>query len=242
MTHLVYLRAARARRQDLQFLALLDIFKSSWWRRCWVIQELVVSKLPKIVWGKCALSWYNFKTIPHVLHFASRLLACEIRSGNPNIKPVHTEFARSMFTQSANDMRILLAVWNYWQMTLRDALCITRTLESTDARDRVFSVGIVKKECDIQPDYQSSTKPEKVYHTATIRTILCDQSLNILFDREPRSSFIDHPLPSWVPDMSKPLQGVGLPAGIFNSNFAPPQTCKETTTWPSLQMMNQNES
>jgi hypothetical protein len=201
--------------------ALLEIFEVSWWQRCWVVQELVTSSSPTVVWGKANDTWFIFKTVPHVLQIACKLLHLEIRRQNPAVKPAHVRFAANMYNQNANNMRILRAVWKFTGGTeLRHALTIARELNSTDARDRVFSfLGLLQRDYGITPDYRPSMTSERVFHEAVVKNIQVDSNLNILCDREPRSSSTDTKGPSWVPDFSRPLARRGFVDWHFQQDF-----------------------
>lgn len=96
-------------------------------------------------------------------------------------------------------------VWWDSSLTLRQVLTSSRQLKSTDPRDKIYGIlSMVSEAYHITPDYRASMTPNRLFLLATIRSILVDDSLDILSDGQEtnRSYSSQRALPSWVPDFS----------------------------------------
>jgi hypothetical protein len=176
------------------WMALGKLMERPWFRRTWVIQEVVLSARCEVICGGRNISW------DELVHAVSQIMLYEIRH----------------FTAPTGDIGYFRAGDSGWLTVgvLKDitdrlpSLNLSWTLRSlplfyaTDPRDKIFGVlGIIKdaKELQVRVDYNVSIS--KLYLGVTRSIIEKERSLSLLAmagvgwpTRTPRI------FPSWVPD------------------------------------------
>ncbi|KAH8589519.1 heterokaryon incompatibility protein-domain-containing protein, partial [Bisporella sp. PMI_857] len=133
-----------------EFIALTELMDSPWWRRVWVVQELIVSRDAIVLLGSATLPW---STVIHGILAAAADL------------PTTIFFYERL--RNHRNMPGALALWIYTALHL---LTRFKNFRATDPRDKVYGLlGIVNSYLDplgIMPDYRWTL--EKCYiHTAT---------------------------------------------------------------------------
>lgn len=172
---------------------LMSIFQRSWWKRVWVIQEVVCSNSILLLCGHKAIEWERFKAATVSIHHYLR--------GPQHIESEIPGFgAEPGFNSLLLMENLRLAKKNIEVRSLMQLLCMTRGREATDARDKVYALLGIGGDIPpiIQPDYSKST--EHVYAAVAKSYIQRSHALSIMrLCQNPRRV---PDLPSWAPDWS----------------------------------------
>ena len=202
--------------------AFFEIFERSWWRRAWVVQEVVVSGKVILNCGMDFITWEDLSLA---------------------LKPWYLISARVWEAPTGQDSELtimLIACWELFSVIhvfrrapepfpLRVYLSLLRNSLASDARDKVYSVlGMLderqRKAYVVVPNYASNNSKAELY-TAIAEGILdTDADLQLFSDVCRPKSVVN--LPSWVPDWSQP------PHGPWQSYFV----CFEAGSGHSVQM------
>jgi hypothetical protein len=173
-------------------MALITLLEHDWFERIWIVQEVVVSNLPRVIQGNQEVFWEDFAVALIVLwdlkltHFASARV-------ERSLKSVHCiEGLRQLFRQGEVTELKILAQW------FRDS-------KSTDPRDKVYAlVGIAGTVSETDRPSLSPFSYERSVSDAfrlwTIYTLRTDKSLEILSTVNTAKSYRSSITYSWVPD------------------------------------------
>jgi hypothetical protein len=181
---------------DPSWRELKALFAKSWFRRMWIIQEVVLSrKKPLLVYGSRVRNWEHVLwTSFWIRQRASTLVADVI--GTENISPL-------------NNLFLIWATVKSWG--LQDLLLGTQYSRSTDPRDKIFSLLSIAAETQgkatlpalLVPNYEKEF--ERVYRDVTYYLISTSRNL-LLFsligeNENPTLACRQDSatLPSWVP-------------------------------------------
>ncbi|KAH7364781.1 heterokaryon incompatibility protein-domain-containing protein [Rhexocercosporidium sp. MPI-PUGE-AT-0058] len=196
---------------DLSALAALQ--GRTWWRRIWVVQELILSKTPIMRCGDKILLVTAFERLSTLYHRIRKAMA----GGRQNHLVI---FPLNPFSPILSD----LAYWRA-RTRLHDGgtllpfmMQMTDELESSDPRDKIYGLLGMCPRCDtlaIIPDYSKSVA--EVFAQVTTHSI--SQWANLV----PLQAYHDikrsiHNLPLWVPDYS----GRNLRPPRYHSFVFPP--------------------
>lgn len=174
---------------------LSDIFLRSWWKRIWIVQQVVAARELVVYCGRCRLPW----------NFVAKVCR-EIRRNEFSLDG-NSQYLRS----SGYRNFIELNDFRRGRMSLTKCLQRTRDYEATDMRDKLYALIGVASDIspeDIVPDYTKSTRNvflDLVHFLVTRR-----RSLNIISSgRHLRPASMTSPgsqpqsgdeTPSWLPD------------------------------------------
>ncbi len=203
-----------------RWLALANFLDRPWWRRAWVIQEVVAAREVTIVMGsgqrqpdKVGIPWkaFNTHTSGYILQWEN--LTAVIKhlqvwgflywlditgDGSPCDLPIYPAAIESIQRVEALKPARLDDRPNF-----QDNLLLTIGADAKDPRDKVFAIGSMSYGSlteELVPNYEFST--EDVYVNATRHLLMRDRYLmtmhmaGIGWHRKIKS------LPSWVPDYS----------------------------------------
>jgi hypothetical protein len=163
-----------------------DIATRPFWTRMWIVQEVVLSRNPIIMFGDNEVPWDSFADSSWILDQVVRDIFPEISTelhGLANMKTIQT--IREIYKLG-------------FQVSLCDLLACLRGTRSTDPKDMVYGLlGLVKT--PIIADYNASTTTT-VYVNVVEHSITEDRSLDVITIRRAPSSL--NGLPSWAPDWS----------------------------------------
>ena len=169
------------------FVHLLD---RPYFRRCWVLQEICVSKHIDFWCGNFYFGGLNLRVLVELMIKVAM---------HPQEKPHPPAIG-----QGAKDMFMLRGSWEAnGHLNLHIILDASTHLEATDRRDRIFAMlGLVN--CppgdQIQPDYN---KPAQDVFKEVTRTLMTREdgvdSLSLILSR-PKNHGVENGLPSWVSD------------------------------------------
>jgi hypothetical protein len=190
--------------------------KQPWWRRAWILQEVVVAKEVKVVFGSVACDWSDFIAPFLLLQTASddliNLPAISKIFGNPGDSGVPAATARAMLpmldyqgvdTNALRQRRVLGD-----QFKLLDLLCVQRKAQSSKSVDKIYSlVGMLSTEqrAALRPDY--ILQNWKVFQHVAKFLVESTGRLDFLcMVRRLRPDRRRQDLSSWTPDWGTELQ------------------------------------
>lgn len=175
--------------------ALRNLLQRTWFTRAWVLQEVVASKQCNVICGKRTISWETLTA------------ACTCLRERQDI-PLFQQSVRKADYMTVLSASLAKDCGPEERPPLIEILTASRSLESSDSRDKIYSLlGIIQhkgKTSDesqpttIIPDY---TIPVKKLFTEVARlAILQTKTLEILSHVGRRPNQKADELPAWVPD------------------------------------------
>lgn len=187
-----------------RLLALKTLLRNRWFRRMWVIQEVVVAKDVNIVYGGETFVWKELVQVSKAISSSHEFLAVLQGTADAGMTECDTDL---MFNcELTNNIRAFYAASNPWPLSL--ALDTGRKFQATDPRDMVFAAlgfTIEATNLSLAPDYTKTA--EDVFINAA-RVLYSSQealafTLSLLLPCAgkglPRKLTN---MPSWVPDWS----------------------------------------
>jgi len=160
-----------------------SILTRPWFSRCWVIQEIATSKSITVICGKYQIDWNDLETV---------------QIARPGIDELCTLVSIRQRVNNANMTHLESLLWG------------TNTFQTTDARDRIFSLlGLISHDSDkssdsiignvhdtVRVDYSASIRD--VYMKATIHCMTDTSSAGILAASIGLQGTCFGVFPSWV--------------------------------------------
>ncbi|KAH6664533.1 heterokaryon incompatibility protein-domain-containing protein [Halenospora varia] len=178
------------------WLCVSALFDCSWFWRVWVIQEVVLANKAILIWGGNEILWRDIG-----------LAAAIIRTNDHKIvrrhgmRGIYNAYLMYRLSQSQDMMEPLV------NLSFLDLLQLTRQFDSTDPRDRVYSIlGLLTVDNSprsgasfIEPDYTISV--DELYGKVVMKIIHISGNLNVLSGVQNQQYWIDgdNPFVSWVP-------------------------------------------
>jgi hypothetical protein len=191
--------------------ALRDLLQRIWFTRAWVLQEVVASKQCDVMCGQRTISWETLTA------------ACACLRERQDI-PLFQQGVRKADYMTVLSASLRKDCGLEGRPTLIEILTATRSLESSDSRDKIYSLlGIVQhkgKTSDesqptaIIPDYTAPVR--KLFAEVARLAILQTKTLEILSHVGRRPTQEADALPAWVPDWRHEIPCLVL--GRMNSN------------------------
>jgi Heterokaryon incompatibility protein (HET) len=179
--------------------AVIWMFKNNWWRRIWVVQEVVVAQKVYLIQGHiCIAFWLLYELHQSILQHLKYFLGLEIFKGSNADGLMHVVHDASskfleilhLMTQSDGD--------RLPQFNLLETLNSLRSRSCSDDRDKIYAcLGMTKQSDIVTPDYRRSV--EDVYGSLTRKVIEDRKDLAVL-EYCVCSIHMDGDVPSWVPD------------------------------------------
>ena len=203
---------AGCHRTSSEWRALNRFLDRPWFKRIWVIQEVVCANKPTIFYGGHACGWY---TVAYFLfHLLQNGLAQTlVHQGMEQHRRVHSQPDGINFVPLINNFKQRagkIASGEYLvqgerrdPITLEDALLNTQHTMATDDRDKVLALIGLATDLDLtefDAGYQES--PQQLYTRTTLHILSSSSSLDILGAAGVGFSRKLSGLPSWVPDFS----------------------------------------
>ena len=183
------------------YQGLTKMLRKTWWRRTWVIQEVILASQDPIV--GCGHTWLKWNEVSKALmDFASSIMDGDrgwIRQ---------QDYTWDTDLLLINQFALLRKHWKDGSVLAKERLTFTEILtrtrghEATDARDQIFSIlGLLFDEDRVNvpaPNYDKSVS--QVYQETMVEIFKSNQNLEFLV-HAPEGRQIE--LPSWCPDFSK---------------------------------------
>ena len=186
---------------DPAWYSLRDFLSRPWYTRIWIIQESLHNNNMLMMCGKVAIPWEIFTQ-----------LSGAIEKGSYNLfPPISPNSERQV--GAMGKMAFLRLEFRRRPMSFLQLLEISRDMECSDPRDRVFALSSLLKHGKINPDYEQSAS--RVFTEAAC-TLLSSHGLMVLSYAGVNKNM---EVPSWVPDWSTPMVQIPVvQCRLFNSS------------------------
>ncbi|OGM45269.1 hypothetical protein ABOM_006437 [Aspergillus bombycis] len=208
--------------EDVMEALRLFLSAVSWWKRVWVIQEVVIASRIMILYGSMIAPWETFVKAANRVQENARK---EIPSLTPSDMKVLVEFSRRI--------RGIESIRNRWkspeQITLLQLLRQFSGRKATDPRDKVYALlGLAKDKPSVEPNYGAAELD--VLTDTTLDIISRSGSLDVLAGDFTMKD--NNALPSWIPDWSSPPDAF-IQSRIENVKYY--NACKGSPVYVQLQ-------
>ena len=177
--------------------ALVTFLQRPWFRRAWVVQEVVVASQTTIICGDWTLAW-------DVLASSITLI---LGSGLVPLLSIFPESEIGIQSTGSSNLGIIAGIryLRKLEMPVRLQYCLLtcRQFKATDSRDMVFAMlGMASDASDagLDPNYRLTA--QSVFTDSTRHLLTRDKSLDILHAAGTGFPRFLADLPSWVPDWS----------------------------------------
>ncbi|KAF5563670.1 heterokaryon incompatibility 6 OR allele [Fusarium phyllophilum] len=191
------------------WIEFCDVLSSPWWGRAWVFQEFMVSCRATFLYGQHSMEHEVMLTLMPDLCLSTLDILFEptkTRGTCVRKKLKHAKVTRTQVSRSISKVLSVFLAKNEWYQNydLKKLLVYTQNSQSSDERDRIYSmVGLANPGYAIIPDYSPENGFERVLVETTRRIIAFEDSLEVLsyLSRgDPPSNRCRKLLPSWVVD------------------------------------------
>ncbi|KAM6478082.1 HET-domain-containing protein [Trichoderma sp. SZMC 28011] len=190
------------------WFALIPVIQSSWFNRVWCIQELVLASNPLIVTRDSIISWDQFARA--VLELRTQFDTYRMKSQRHNNQSIENFYF-------LHDMRQKHKKKRSQRHNLLELLFLTRGFQATDPRDKLFALvglagDVLSSDWEVTPNYDLTVA--EVYHRFALWHLTRKRQFEIFsFGRGQGLSLSPElePLPSWVPDLTRPDFAAPLP-------------------------------
>ncbi|KAL6790975.1 HET domain-containing protein [Trichoderma sp. SZMC 28012] len=188
--------------------ALIPVVQSPWFNRVWCIQELVLASNPLIVTRDSMISWDQF---------ARAVLELRTQFDTYRMKTQHRDNQSIENFYFLHDMRQKHKKKRSQRHNLLELLFLTRGFQATDPRDKLFALvglagDVLSSDWEVTPNYDLTVA--EVYRRFALWHLTRKRQFEIFsFGRGqglPLSPELE-PLPSWVPDLTRPDFAAPLP-------------------------------
>lgn len=228
--------------------ALAALFQRQYFRRLWIVQEIILSGTVVAYCGGVEIPWRLFCITAEMLHYRQQKMGTEVSAkyvplgegGRGIEQPVlqllqwQDRFAYSPPEDKPRDVSLENLVFDTWHFL------------ATDPRDKIYGVyGLLNKKAQNERESGEKedealwradyTKPvEQVYAEATKQIILDAGELRIL------SAVLDHSwrkiesLPSWTPDYSVTWTNMMSAHSNAAGNLPAPSPLIDASSWDTL--------
>ena len=174
--------------------ALRKLLERSWFRRIWVVQELVCARKATIKCGTHSMKWETFLDVAERLHTAGIFVTPEERSVQDALLVLSNMRREMQRRNQRNRSHLELLLYSY-------RLCL-----ASDPRDKVFAlVGIAHGQIAAAYTPNYSREVPEVYRDLAIHLIIAERNPDFLLHCAHIGGCQASILPSWVPDWSQPL-------------------------------------
>jgi len=183
------------------FQAFAQVINVDWFRRIWVIQEVVFAKHAVVLLGSASIPWEVLSMAATVIEMHTECCKASL-STFPELARLIEDFTLKVGQISWTRLkrRILDSPES---IPLYDLLWQYRCHQATDPRDKIYALlGFLTEDArgELVPDYTLSKK--EVYKRAVLQDVRATKTLKIL--KGHRSVPAD--LPSWIYDWAAPME------------------------------------
>ncbi|KAG5772700.1 hypothetical protein H9Q72_001200 [Fusarium xylarioides] len=185
------------------------VLSSPWWGRAWVFQEFMVSCRATFLYGQHSMEHEVMLTLMPDLCLSTLDILFEpekTRGTCVRKKMKRAKITRDRVSRSISKVLSVFLAKNEWYQNydLKRLLVYTQNSQSSDERDRIYSmVGLANPGYAIIPDYSSENGFKRLLVETTRRIITFEDSLEVLSylgRGDPPSNSCRKLLPSWVVD------------------------------------------
>jgi hypothetical protein len=233
---------------DWKVAEALRLFMSCrWWRRMWIVQEVVVPKDIKLIYGRAtarweifhraATSWTQHSTVccinatqqisPECSKLLNRICRTIVSIGQVRKQYQHRRLS-PLPSQINVDIEPLVSL-----------LHLFRDREASDPRDKVYALLALLPDqaarAIIQPDYTISAS--EVFQKTALTIIQQSQSLSIIAADLGVQLKYRQGLPSWTPDWSAPGNSSDTFSGLYKAARETKADCAEVVEIDQRQLL-----
>ncbi|EMT62675.1 heterokaryon incompatibility protein-domain-containing protein [Fusarium oxysporum II5] len=194
------------------WIKFCDVLNSPWWGRAWVFQEFMVSSRATFLYGLQSMAYPEMLRLICDVCLATLEILFEPKKTRGTYAKKRLKRAQATRAQISHSISKVLSVflakkeW-YRKFDLKRLLVYTQNCQSSDERDRIYSmIGLAHPGYSIIPDYSSNNGIETLLVETMKRIITFEDSLDVLsyLSRgDSSSSGQGQLLPSWVVDWTK---------------------------------------
>ncbi|KAJ4403450.1 hypothetical protein N0V91_006502 [Didymella pomorum] len=187
------------------WMGLRDLMYSPWWGRCWVTQELIVSRTAVIMCGDEIMLWDQFRIAYGVVRAfvrAAWIHALARSRNDPNVER-ETKHLKSLIYNWQTHIDFMIDQHTEWrkesEIPMKELLQHARRAHSSDPRDRIYAfAGLAASDYGIIPNYEASNSVIDAHCHVMKQIVLRDGELEMLSLAQ---NHIELPpdLPSWTP-------------------------------------------
>lgn len=206
LNQLAHLRLDGSSESDKERMALIEALRrlmnppwTPWWKRIWVVQEIIMPGDATMLYGSVSAPWNIFEKAASSFEFHSSTCCAD----HANNLPRDLTGVLIDFSNKVHDIEELRSAHKSksQEMPLLKLLQKFRSREASDLRDKVYAlIGLVENGPNIVPNYFFNDR--QVYTKTTLEIIHSTKSYAILSTDAGRKFRND--LPSWVPDWAAP--------------------------------------
>ncbi|KUJ08181.1 HET-domain-containing protein [Mollisia scopiformis] len=191
--------------REPDFVALVTLFRRSYWWRIWVIQEVSSARTTTVYCGDEEIPWQQFDRVCDTLQESAEELS--------SLFYKHPSWVRSLTHGGPRGLQLSRFSPHLADPPLFELLLSHKGKLATDPKDKVYAlVGVSSSRNNFgEIDYSQS---ERDIFTHTARHIISmSQKLDVIVVKQHDDNQYD--LPSWVPDWTRPRKmqeavGIGL--------------------------------
>ena len=198
-------RPSKNHEYEAHWKAFLRLFSRPYWRRVWIIQEIVASRKVRVQCGSYSVIWENLIAAANSVPTASKRsrITTVTRVFTPNIEHM-------MGIVSMNALRGIVqeSKSKSEYVSLLNAMTRSNTALATILIDKVYALlAITKDGQDLIPHPDYTLSPEEICTTTTAAIITASADLDIICYAAPSHSMI---LPSWVPNWTERIFPIAM--------------------------------
>ena len=192
-----------------------------WFRRTWVVQEVLLSRLLKIMIGRTCYDWsamvQRLKQVDNWMN-KSHLVQMQYSLAQEFTAPAIDQSGATSAGKAAN-ARAEMVRFELPHCKLFDLLTETAGFQCADPRDRIFAlISMFSPPIGLTPDYSSSVS--QVYTALSVLLLEAGESQVLYTAGVLRWSHLrSNSMPSWVIDWRRPLRKGLLSAETRSNNW-----------------------
>ncbi|KAK5188869.1 hypothetical protein LTR72_010995 [Exophiala xenobiotica] len=203
------------------WVAFFSLLEKPWWRRCWVIQEVIVARKATINGGDMAVDFDDF-----VLFLVMALWSLRIRIPGEESNDRTVTLSRMLFTCMQQPYRIAGARVEFDVQTATP-MSLLRTFayaKASDSRDKVYStLSLLGREraqgFGLTPTYAPSNTTAAVFIQAAKACITSSEELEVFSETYGASPDSHFGLPSWVPDWTRTEENTNTKCNLIHKIY-----------------------
>ncbi|KAF4451273.1 hypothetical protein F53441_5694 [Fusarium austroafricanum] len=196
---------------------IVEIFQSGYWKRLWVVQELVSSRRAIIRWGDAEISWTLLGLATTLIRNNKRLMTMFSRIEKSKKSPgtFHgSQDARTGLMNAYLMYRMPSVEFRTESMSFLDVLRLTRNFDVSEQLDRIYAIlGLPSqhtgpKRKSIPPDYR--LLPEGLYSRVFYWVFQSHENPLEILSAVRHTTLFYPDYPTWIPQWHvKPIRSIG---------------------------------
>lgn len=196
---------------------IVEIFRSGYWKRLWVVQELVSSRRAIIRWGDAEISWTLLGLATTLIRNDQRLMTIFNRmdKSKQSTSPFQgNSDARTGLMNAYLMYRMPSAEFRSDSMSFLDVLRLTRNFDVSERLDRIYAVlGLPSQHTgpgskSIPPDYR--LLPNGLYSRVFYWVFQSHKNPLEILSAVQHTTLLYPDYPTWIPQWHvKPIRSIG---------------------------------